>query len=140
LDERVLRLGTVEAGVEAAASHALFATDEGPIVLGNSLVVEDIEDAVEVLDLPERQFKTSGIVSAKAARAAARTARTMLGTDLCLVLWGEGPELKDSLLHPIHVALNYRDEITEVTYEPEGAKGSMEKLVQIAYQLVLEAL
>jgi len=91
LAERGLTLGTVECGVDGIVSRHIFDAPDGPAVLGNSLVVDTVEEAVGLLGLPRRQFEKAGVFSAKAARAAARAGREFLDVDLCLAVWVRSP-------------------------------------------------
>ncbi|HDQ73342.1 MAG TPA: hypothetical protein ENN19_14805, partial [Chloroflexi bacterium] len=91
LVERELTLGTIECGVDGIVSHRLFQTETGVDVLGDSLIVDDVGEAIGLMDLPRPQFKKAGDFSAKAARAAARAGRDFLGVHVCLAVWAQGP-------------------------------------------------
>ena len=61
--ERELTLGTVECGVGGVVSRRVFETDEGVNVLGNSLILDDVDEAVGAMGLPRPQFRKAGTVS-----------------------------------------------------------------------------
>lgn len=88
-------LGTVEIGGDGAISRRIFNTDVGPDLLGNSLILEDINEAIILMDLPRPQFRNKGDFSAKAARAAAREGLGFLGVQACIVLWGLDEEAEE---------------------------------------------
>lgn len=136
LVEREMTLGTVECGVDGVISHRFFETPQGPDVLGSSLVTEDLEEAIVLLDLPRPQFKNKGDFSAKAARAAAREGRSFLGVSMCMVVWAKGPTLEESLEHPIHLALSVSGEVIDQTVEVM----SVDHLVKWAFKMMREAL
>jgi nicotinamide mononucleotide (NMN) deamidase PncC len=136
LVEREMTLGTVECGVDGVISHRFFETPQGPDVLGSSLVTEDLEEAIVLLDLPRPQFKNKGDFSAKAARAAAREGRSFLGVSLCMVAWAKGPTLEESLGHPIHLALSVSGDVVDQTVEVMG----VDHLVKWAFKMMREAL
>ncbi|MCD4738104.1 MAG: hypothetical protein K8R89_02445 [Anaerolineae bacterium] len=136
LVKQELTLGTVECGVEGAVSRRLFATAEGPLVLGNSLVVEEPSEAITIMELPRPQFKKAGEFSAKAARAGARKGRAFLGVQLSLVVWGQGLTLEESLLQPIYLAVDLGRQRAERTVQVV----SKEALVQHALTLVWEVV
>lgn len=136
LAEREMTLGTVECGVDGIVSHRFFETPLGPDVLGSSLVTEDLEEAIVLIDLPRPQFQNKGDFSAKAARAAAREGRGFLGVSLCLVIWAKEPTLEESLAHPIHLAVSVGGDVVDQTVRVMGA----DHLVEWAYKMMQEAL
>jgi len=142
LAERGLTLGTVECGVEGIVSHRIFDAPDGPAVLGNSVVVDTVEEAIGLLDLPRPQFKKAGDFSAKAARAAAREGRTFLEVDLCLAVWVRAPIADDpGERQPIHIALDTGREVIVETFRYEGPRErAMDWLVNRALDMVRRAL
>jgi nicotinamide mononucleotide (NMN) deamidase PncC len=138
LAERELILGTVECGVDGIVSRRIFDTPDGPAVLGNSLVVDEVEKAINLLDLPRPQFRKAGDFSAKAARAAAREGRAFLGVDLCLAVWGSAP-LDDS--RPVHIALDTGEQVIDHTFQVEGqGERATDRLADRALDMVRQAL
>lgn len=113
---RELTLGTVESGIEGAVSRQVFAAEEGPAVLGTCLIVDELEQAIGLMDLPRPQFKKAGDFSAKAARAAAREGRGFLGVNVCLVVWTEGPL---STERPVYLAVATSREVTSKELQVE---------------------
>ena len=121
LAERELTLGTVECGVDGVVSRRIFDAPDGPAVLGNCLIVDTVEEAIGHLDLPRPQFKTAGVFSAKAARAAARGARAFLEADLCLAVWVRAPIAADpGERQPMYIALDTGQEVTVRTFRYGG--------------------
>jgi len=140
LVERELTLGTAECGEGGVVSRRLFETDEGVSALGNSLIVDDVEQAIGLMDLPRPQFKKAGDFSAKAARAAAREGRGFLGVHLCLVVWSKGPIDEDSE-QTVYVALNTARRVIDEAYKVGGATGRDGAwLADRALEMVWEAL
>jgi len=136
LAERELTLGTVECGVDGAVSHRVFDAPDGPAVLGNSLVVEDVEEAIEILQLPRPQFKKAGDLSAKAARAAAREGRAFLGVDLCLAVWAP-PADGWADPQPVHLALDTGRRVVARTVQVERqGEQAMDWLAVQALELI----
>ncbi|HSJ52152.1 MAG TPA: CinA family protein [Anaerolineae bacterium] len=126
LSERELVLGTVECGTEGAVARVLFDTEDGPAVLSDSLRVDTIEEAVDALELPAAQFKSSGEFSAKAVRAAARQGRTLLDVDLCLaVCMLPMPSQAAAVRETAYVALDDGQNLAERTLQYEGASDAM---------------
>lgn len=142
LAERNIILGTVECATGGIVSHYLFETEAGPAILGDSLTVDTIEDAIDLLGLPEQQFKSTGSFSAKAARSAARTALEFLGAHWCLVVWAEPLPAAGGPAHEtILVALNTGDDILEETLHYDGPAQEMTAwLANEALGLVWRAL
>jgi nicotinamide mononucleotide (NMN) deamidase PncC len=122
LVERELKLGTVECGEGGVVSRRLFDTEEGVNALGNSLIVDDVQEAIGLMALPRPQFKKAGDFSAKAARAAAREGRAFLGVNLCLAVWAGGP-IGEEQGQTVHVALNTARRVIDETYEVGGDTG-----------------
>ncbi len=121
LADRELTLGTVECGVDGVVSRRIFAAPDGPAVLGNCLVVDTVEEAIGLLDLPRPQFKKAGDFSAKAARAAARGGRAFLEVDLCLAVWVRGPMASDPAeRQPMHIALDTGQDVIVKTFQYGG--------------------
>ncbi|MBN1656764.1 MAG: CinA family protein [Anaerolineae bacterium] len=142
LAERNIILGTVECATGGTVSHRLFETDEGPTILGDSLSVDTIEDAVDLLGLPEQQFKATGTFSAKAARSAARAALEFLEVRWCLVVWAEPLPAEAATAHEtIFLALNTGADIVEDILHYDGpADGLGDWLAGKALGLVWRAL
>ncbi|MCL7451626.1 MAG: CinA family protein [Anaerolineae bacterium] len=125
LADRGLSLGTVECATGGSVGHRLFDTEEGPAVLGSSLNVETVEEAIDVLGLPWHQFQ-AGAFSAKAARAAARVGRDFLETDLCLAVWAEPlPEAATEVHETVYLALHTGEDVLDETLHYDGATGDM---------------
>lgn len=122
LVERELTLGTIECGEGGVVSRRLFDAEEGVNALGNSLIVEDVEEAIGLLALPRPQFKKAGDFSAKAARAAAREGRTFLGVHLCLAVWAREP-ITEERTQRVFVALNTARRVMDEAYEVGGETG-----------------
>lgn len=122
LVERELRLGTVECGQGGVVSRRLFDVEEGVNALGNSLIVDDVAEAIGLMALPRPQFKKAGDFSAKAARAAAREGRSFLGVDLCVAVWAKGPITEDEV-QTVYVALNTARDVIDEAYEVGGSTG-----------------
>ncbi|MEA3344920.1 MAG: CinA family nicotinamide mononucleotide deamidase-related protein [Chloroflexota bacterium] len=142
LAERELTLGTVECGVGGLVSSRVFEVPDGPTVLGNSLIVDDVGEAIGLLDLPRPQFGKAGDFSAKAARAAAREGRSFLGVDLCLAVWARGPIADDPRERlPIHIALHTGQDAVSQTFQYGGHSERAEGwLVSRALDMVRRAL
>jgi nicotinamide-nucleotide amidase len=142
LVERELTLGTVECGVDGIVSRRMFDAPDGPAVLGNCLVVDTVEEAIGLLDLPRPQFKKAGDFSAKAARAAAREGRTFLGVGLCLAVWVRAPMADDPReRQPMHIALDTGQEVIARTYQYGGhSERATAWLVNRALDMVRRAL
>jgi hypothetical protein len=153
--EREGLLGTVECGVAGIISHNIFESDQGPLVLGSSMVIDDAEEAIEILNLPRPQFEKAGNYSAKAARAAARKGRSFLGVSLCLVAWSEPlldlealpegeplPEQdEDALPHPVRLALNTGRKIVDQTiYVKRLDAEAKSYIINQAMEMVRQAL
>lgn len=142
LAERGWTLGTIECGTDGIVGHHLFDTEEGPLVLGDSLTLATVEEAIDALALPWRQFEKSGDFSAKAARAAAREGRGFLEVDLCLVVWALPPPAEAEILHEtVHLALHTGQEVVDQTLRYDGSKDGMEDwLAEQAMGMVQRAL
>jgi hypothetical protein len=94
-------------------------------VLGNSLHAETVEEAIDFLGLPYRQFQT-GDFSPKAARAAARVGSEFLDVDLCLAVWAEPlPEAAARVHETVYLALNTGDDVVDDTLDFDGPKAEM---------------
>jgi len=140
LFEREWKLGTVECGVDGIVSHHIFDTEEGVNVLGNSLVLDDVEDAVGLMALPRPQFKKQGDFSAKAARAAAREGRAFLGVHICLVVWARGP-ITDEEEQTVHLAVHNGRDVFDDTVRVGGKTGLYgDWLVNRVLEMIQEAL
>jgi nicotinamide mononucleotide (NMN) deamidase PncC len=142
LAERGLTLGLVECGTGGVVSRHLFDTEDGPAVLGDSLNVDTVEEAVDVMGLPWQQFGKAGDFSAKAARAAVRASLEMLDVDWCLAVWAQPlPAEETAVQETVYLALNTGTEITEQTTVYAGPAGEMGKwLAEQAIVLVGQAL
>ena len=142
LAERELTLGTVECGVDGIVSRQIFDAPDGPTVLGNSLIVDKVEEAINLLELPRAQFKKAGDFSAKAARAAAREGRAFLEVDLCLAVWARAPIAEGSReRQPMHIALHTGQEVIVQTFQYEGhGEQATDWLVKRALDMVRQAL
>ncbi|MGC9336352.1 MAG: CinA family protein [Anaerolineae bacterium] len=140
LVERELTLGTVECGVGGIVSRRLFDTEEGVNALGNSLILDDVEDAIGLMALPRPQLKKAGPFSAKAARAAAREGRSFLGVNLCLVVWARGV-ITEEERQAVYVALNTAREVIDEVYEVGGdTERGADWLADRALEMVFGAL
>lgn len=139
LTENELTLGTVECGVDGVVSRRIFDTLEGPGVLGNSLVADDVDYAIGIMDLPRPQFKKAGDFSAKAARAGAREGTGFLGVGMCLAVWGQ---LSGEETSPVvHLALNAGGDVVSQTFEVEGCgQEARDEVVRRALEMLWEAL
>jgi nicotinamide mononucleotide (NMN) deamidase PncC len=122
LVERELTLGTVECGLGGIVSRRLFDTEEGVNALGNSLILDDVAEAIGLMALPRPQLKKAGDFSAKAARAAAREGRSFLGVNLCLAVWARGP-ITEAEPQTVCVALNTARDVIDEAYEVGGDTG-----------------
>ncbi|MFP4395113.1 MAG: CinA family protein [Anaerolineales bacterium] len=120
--EREWKLGTVECGVDGVISHHIFETEDGPAVLGFSLVTDDLQEAIELMNLPRPQFRNAGDFSRKAARAAAREGIAFLGVNLCLVAWGEEFTLDETKRRPVHLAVATNREVLDEMLYIEGER------------------
>jgi len=126
LAERGWTLGTVECGTGGGVGHRLFDTEDGPAVLGSSLTVNTVEEAIDFLGLPWQQFEKAGDFSAKAARAAARTGRDFLEVDLCLAVWAMPLPAGASQVHEIvHLALAIGQDTIDDTLDYKGPQQKM---------------
>jgi nicotinamide mononucleotide (NMN) deamidase PncC len=140
LVERELTLGTVECGVGGIVSRRVFETEEGVNALGNSLILDDVQDAIGLMALPRPQLKKAGAFSTKAARAAAREGRGLLGVNLCLAVWARGP-ITEEEQQTVYVALNTAREVIDEAYEVGGETGrDADWLTDRALEMVLKAL
>jgi nicotinamide mononucleotide (NMN) deamidase PncC len=140
LVERELTLGTVECGEGGIVSRRLFGAEEGVNALGNSLILDNVEEAIGLMALPRPQFKKAGDFSAKAARAAAREGRSFLGVSLCLTVWARGP-ITEEERQTVYVALNTAREVIDEAYEVGGDTAhDADWLVDRALEMVREAL
>jgi len=158
LTKRELTLGTVECGVDGAVSRRMFDAPDGPAVLRNCLIVDQVEEAIGLLDLPRPQLKKAGAFSVKAARAAARGGRAFLEVDLCLAVWVRAPIADDpgdrqpmhialdtgqkvTLRHPMHIALDSGQKVTLRTFHYGGhSERATAWLVNRALDMVRRAL
>ncbi len=130
LRERELVLGMVECGTDGAVARRLFETEEGPAVLSDSLRVDTVEEAVDALELPAAQFKSSGEFSAKAVRAAARQGRTFLEVDLCLaVCMLPAPSRVAAVRETAYAAVDDGQNLAERTLHYEGSSDTMAEWV-----------
>ena len=142
LAEQELTLGTVECGVDGAVSRRIFDAPDGPAVLGNCLIIDTVEEAIGLLDLPRAQFKKAGDFSTKAARAAARAGRPFLEVGFCLAVWARAPMASDpGERHPMHIALDTGQKVTVRTFQYGGhSERAMAWLVNRALDMVRRAL
>lgn len=130
LCERELVLGTVECGTEGAVARRLFDAEDGPAVLSDSLRVDTIEEAIDALELPAAQFKSSGEFSAKATRAAARQGRIFLEVNLCLaVCMLPIPSQVAAVHETAYIALDDGQNLAERTLQYEGDSNAMAEWV-----------
>ena len=121
LAERELTLGGI-------VSRRIFDAPDGPAVLGTCLIVDTVEEAIGLLDLPRSQFRKAGDFSPQAAQAAARAGRAFLEVDLCLAVWVRAPMANDPAeRQPMHIALDTGREVSVRTFQygghSERAKG-----------------
>ncbi|MGA9348569.1 MAG: CinA family nicotinamide mononucleotide deamidase-related protein [Anaerolineae bacterium] len=142
LAERELTLGTVECGVDGIVSRHIFDTPDGPAVLGNCLIVDEVEEAIGLLGLSRSQFRKEGDFSTKAAQAAAREGRAFLGVDLCLAVWVRAPIADDPAeRQPMHIALDTGKEVIVRTFQYGGhSERATGWLVNRALDMVRRAL
>jgi nicotinamide mononucleotide (NMN) deamidase PncC len=142
LAEQGWTLGTIECGIEGVVGHHLFDTEEGPSVLGDSLTVPTVEEAIDFLELPWQQFAKAGDFSVKAARAAARVGRAFLGVDLCLAVWAQPLPAEAATIHEaVHLALDTGQKSFDETVKYDGSKAGMgDWLAEQALELVHRAL
>ncbi len=132
-------LGTIESGTDGRVSHVIFDTAQGPRVLGSSVIVEAPEEVVEILELPWPQLRKAGAFSAKAARAAAREGRALLGVHVCIVVWGKGPIGESDQEETVYLAVNVNDEIREEALQIAGPT-AVDEVVDAALRLTARAL
>ncbi len=126
LAERGWTLGTIECATGGAVGHHLFDAEEGPAVLSDSLNVDTIEDAIELLALPDQQFRAAGSFSPKAARAAAREGLGFLDVTWCLVVWAEPLPAAGGRVHEtVYLALNTGEDILEEMLHYDGPATQM---------------
>ncbi len=142
LAEQDLMLGTIECGTDGVVSRQVFDAADGPNVLGYSLVVNEAEEAIGVVDLPRPQFEKAGDFSAKAARAAAREGCDFLGVDVCLAVWVSAPIAVDAAdRRPMHVALNTGGEVIGRTLRYDGPnERALSWVAEQALHMVHQAL
>jgi nicotinamide mononucleotide (NMN) deamidase PncC len=142
LAEQGRTLGTIECGTEGVVGHHLFDTEEGPSVLGDSLTLPTVEEAIDFLGLPWQQFAKAGDYSVKAARAAARAGRGFLGVDLCLAVWAQPLPAEAATVHEtVHLALHTDQESLGKTETYDGPSEEMgDWLAERALDLVRRAL
>lgn len=141
LAERELTLGTVECGVNGIVSRAVFDTADGPLVLRDSLIVDEVEKAIGLMDLPRPQFKNAGDFSAKAARAAAREGRAFLGVSVCVAVWAPAPEDEWAQPHPVHIAVDAGREKACQTLQCEAPKEkALDGIARQALEMVQRTL
>jgi nicotinamide mononucleotide (NMN) deamidase PncC len=140
LVERELTLGTVECGAGGIVSRCLFDTEEGVNALGNSLILDDVEEAIGLMGLPRPQLKKAGSFSAKAARAAAREGRGFLGVNLCLAVWAR-ELITEEERQTVYVALNTARDVIDEAHEVGGETGrDADWLAARALEMVYDAL
>ncbi len=142
LAERGLTLGTVECGVDGIVSRQIFEAPDGPTVLGSSLVMDTVEEAIGLLSLPRAQLKKAGDFSPQAAQAAAREGRALLEVDLCLAVWVRAPIADDPKeRQPMHLALDTGREVIVQTFQYGGhSERATGWLVNQALDMVRRAL
>jgi nicotinamide-nucleotide amidase len=142
LAERELTLGTIECGVDGIVSRQIFDAPDGPAVLGNCLIVDTVEEAIGLLELPRSQLKKEGDFSAKAAQAAARAGRAFLEVNLCLAVWVQAPIADDPKeRQPMHIALDTGREVVTQTFQYGGhSERATGWLVNRALDMVRRAL
>ena|GEM_PF-2018068 len=140
LVERELKLGTVECGEGGIVSRRLFNAEEGVNALGNSLILDDVEEAVGLMALPRPQLKKAGTFSAKAARAAAREGRSFLGVNICVAVWAKRP-ITEEERQTVYVALNTGRDVIDASYDVGGQTGrDADWLADRALEMALQAL
>lgn len=142
LAEQNWTLGTIECATGGVVGHRLFDTEEGPAVLSDSLNVDTVEDAIDLLALPVQQFRAMGSFSSKAARAAAREGRDFLDVTWCLAVWAEPLPAAGGTVHEtVYLALNGGDDILEERLHYSGAAALMHDwLAEQALAFVRRAL
>jgi nicotinamide mononucleotide (NMN) deamidase PncC len=142
LAERGWTLGTIECGTDGIVGHQLFDTEEGPAVLGDSLTMPTVEEAIDFLALPWQQFAKPGEFSVKAARAAARHGRPFLGVDLCLAVWALPPPAEGTTVkETVHLALHTGEGVYDRTLHYKGPKEELGSwLAEQGMQMILQVL
>jgi len=141
LIQREMRLGTVECGVDGVVSRRMFGSADGPAVLGDSLILDDVSEAVVLLNLPRPQFKKQGDFSAKASRAAAREGRSVLGVDVCLVVWAPPSDQDWETPQGLYVAVSVRDDVSGETFQFEGSReAARDWIADRALEFIRQAL
>jgi nicotinamide mononucleotide (NMN) deamidase PncC len=126
LAEQDQTLGVVECATGGIVGRRLFDTDQGPAVLSDSLNVATVEDAIDLLALPQQQFKAMGSFSPKAARAATREGRQFLDVAWCLAVWAEPlPASGGKVKETVYLALNTGKEILEEELFYDGTAAQM---------------
>jgi nicotinamide mononucleotide (NMN) deamidase PncC len=126
LAEQDRTLGIVECATGGIVGRRLFDSDKGPAVLSDSLNVATVEDAIDLLALPQQQFRAMGSFSPKAARAAAREGRSFLDVAWCLAVWAEPlPAAGGQVRETVYLALNTGEEIQEKALHYDGATAQM---------------
>jgi nicotinamide mononucleotide (NMN) deamidase PncC len=126
LAEQGLTLGTIECATGGVVGRRLFDTEFGPAVLSDSLNVDTVEDAIDLLALPAQQFKAMGSFSSKAARSAAREGRGFLDVSWCLAVWAEPLPAAGGRVHEtLYLALNTGEEILEEMLHYDGPAAEM---------------
>lgn len=138
LAERGLTLGIVERGVDGVVSHRISDAPNGPAVLEDHLIVDEVGEAVSLLD----QLDGADHFSAETARAAARMGRRSLGVDLCLAVWARAPIADDPReREPMYIALHTGQDAASRTFQYGGHSERAEGwLVNRALDLVRRAL
>lgn len=116
-----LVLGIVECGTDGLVSRTFFQTPDGPASLGNSLVLDHPQEAVEVLGLAKGAARGNDFFSAEAARSAAQAGRKSLGVDLCVAAWVPAPIADDpGDRQPMYIAFDTGRDATVRTYRYGG--------------------
>ena len=142
LAEQGVTLGTVECGVDGIVSRHIFDAPDGPAVLGSSLIVDTVEEAIGLLALSRAQLKKAGDFSPQAAQAAARAGRAFLEVDLCLAVWVQAPIADDPAeRQPMHIALDTGQQVIAQTFQYGGhSERATGWLVNRALDMVRRAL
>mgnify|MGYP003681883262 CR=1 FL=1 len=121
LAQQGLVLGTVEWGTDGLVSRTLFEAPEGPSALGNSLILNNPQEAAQILSLTSEQAGGEFLYSAKAAQAAAQAGRETLEADLCLAVWvpmciADDPRERQ----PMYLALDTGQDVIVRTFQYGG--------------------
>jgi nicotinamide-nucleotide amidase len=121
LSRRGLVLGMVECGTDGLVSRTFFETPDGPDALGNSLVHDHPQEAVEALGLSAGTKGEKDLFSAETAQSSAQAGREVLEVDLCTAVWVPASIADDPRdRQPMYIAFDTGQEATVQTYRYGG--------------------